>query len=79
MMASMPAFMSSPEACEDLIAKHHPLTHDACLPVPMPIFDLIEVVCIGIFTFDYLARILTVHAVSPSEAGIQLRKDSQAS
>jgi hypothetical protein len=62
--------MAVPASCLALIAAHKPLERDACIPTAIPEFDLIEVICIGIFTVDYLARILTVHSVTPAEAGI---------
>jgi hypothetical protein len=59
MLESMPQFNTTPDACSPTN-----LTVDACRPQPDPIFFVFECVAAGIFTLDYIARALTVHAVS---------------
>jgi voltage-gated potassium channel Kch len=41
-----------------------------CQPVPFHIFEIIEVVCIILFTIDYCARVGTVHCALPEECGV---------
>mmetsp|Transcript_10839 Transcript_10839/g.27955 ORF Transcript_10839/g.27955 Transcript_10839/m.27955 type:complete len:958 (-) Transcript_10839:150-3023(-) len=60
-MESMPEFRETPADCV-LDA----LTLEDCEPRAFPIFAQIEVVCIAIFTVDYIFRVCTVHAVPPS-------------
>merc|ERR1712232_1093373 len=66
-MESMPEYRSRPDECDRLKQAGLPLTVEACEPVPYDIFYTIEAVCIGIFTVDYLARVLTVSSRAPSE------------
>jgi len=65
-MESMPAFRFRPSECNELRSLGLPLTVEACEPRPFAWFFYIEAVCVGIFTLDYFARMLTVHSV-PSE------------
>eukprot|EP00927_Polykrikos_kofoidii_P030417 TRINITY_DN26159_c0_g1_i2.p1 TRINITY_DN26159_c0_g1~~TRINITY_DN26159_c0_g1_i2.p1 ORF type:complete len:896 (+),score=97.92 TRINITY_DN26159_c0_g1_i2:50-2737(+) len=62
-MESMPEFRYRAEEC-----KVH-RTVENCEPKPLPVFYYIEAVCIGIFTVDYLARVLTAHSVSSLMGG----------
>lgn len=71
-MESMPAFRSTPEECKV------PLTVKDCEPRPWPIFVTLEQIAIAIFTVDYVCRILTVHAVSPSECNINSKYGNSA-
>lgn len=64
LLESMPEYRDRPERCAHLKAQGLPLTVEACEPQPQPMFAVFEVICVAIFTFEYLARILTVHAVS---------------
>jgi len=64
LLESMPEYRDRPERCAELYAQGLPLTVEACEPQPRAIFSVFEVICVTIFTFEYLARVLTVHAVS---------------
>lgn len=64
LLESMPECRQRPELCEQLKDRGEALTVEACEPQPTPIFGTLEIVCVAIFTFEYLARILTVHSVS---------------
>eukprot|EP00929_Paragymnodinium_shiwhaense_P049868 TRINITY_DN25151_c0_g1_i1.p1 TRINITY_DN25151_c0_g1~~TRINITY_DN25151_c0_g1_i1.p1 ORF type:complete len:958 (+),score=146.13 TRINITY_DN25151_c0_g1_i1:59-2875(+) len=46
------------------------LTIEDCEPQPHAIFHRVEVVCIIIFTVDYLLRISSVHSVRPTQCGL---------
>eukprot|EP00928_Gymnodinium_smaydae_P026886 TRINITY_DN20970_c0_g3_i1.p1 TRINITY_DN20970_c0_g3~~TRINITY_DN20970_c0_g3_i1.p1 ORF type:complete len:914 (+),score=126.69 TRINITY_DN20970_c0_g3_i1:191-2932(+) len=71
-MESMPMFRRHPPECEQLRALGRPLTVEACEPRPLSIFNLVETLCIIIFTVEYLARILTVHAsAGPGCSGLR--------
>jgi hypothetical protein len=59
-------FRSRPSKCAELYQNDLPLTVEACEPQPHNAFVQLEVVCIIIFTIDYLARIATVHAARES-------------
>jgi len=61
---SMPGFNDTPSQCS--VAR--PTVAD-CTPVPRPVFGIVEVVSIVIFTVDYALRAATVHAALPSELG----------
>jgi len=54
-----------------------------CRPTSHPVFESIELVCIILFTIDYLARILTVHATRniyrAEAASIRVTEANQAS
>jgi hypothetical protein len=69
-MESMPNFKNTPEECNPDAP-----TVDECEPKPLPLFNLIEVVGIAIFTVDYVCRVATVHAVSADDAGIETLED----
>ncbi|CAJ1351007.1 unnamed protein product [Effrenium voratum] len=61
-LESMPGFQQRPGLCDELLAAHEPITKEACEPVPDPSFYYLEVVCISIFTLEYLVRLLTCHS-----------------
>jgi hypothetical protein len=63
-LESMPSFNETPDKCQ--VEK----TVENCEPVPPGAFHTIEVVGIGIFTFDYVMRLLTVHVCNPFECGL---------
>jgi hypothetical protein len=69
LLATMQQFQITPDACNDLLRAGLPLTPSACIPQPQPIFDLLETICIGVFTVEYIARALTLHAVPLELAG----------
>jgi hypothetical protein len=51
-----------PDACAEKIEGGFPVTADDCQPQPKDFFVLLEMICILIFTAEYLPRLLTVHA-----------------
>merc|ERR1711976_868045 len=63
-LESMPSYQFVSDDCN--LAR---LSVDDCKPRPDPFFYTLEVVCIVIFTADYLLRICTVHSVEPYEFG----------
>jgi len=64
-MESMADFKQTPEECS-----LERLTVEACEPVPHGVFYILEVVCIVIFTLDYVLRICCVHATDPMYCGL---------
>eukprot|EP00435_Cladocopium_sp_Y103_P024395 s1962_g6.t1 len=60
-LESMPSFQYRPPLCEELLLAGQPITKIACEPVPDESFFYLEIVCIAIFTIEYLARLLTCH------------------
>eukprot|EP00929_Paragymnodinium_shiwhaense_P097687 TRINITY_DN59311_c0_g1_i2.p1 TRINITY_DN59311_c0_g1~~TRINITY_DN59311_c0_g1_i2.p1 ORF type:complete len:981 (-),score=161.87 TRINITY_DN59311_c0_g1_i2:274-3216(-) len=66
-LESIPGFRERPSECAERLARGLRPTVEACEPVPLPDFFVVETVCIAIFTVDYLARVLTVHASGPAE------------
>jgi len=71
-MESMPQFRKRPSLCAELRARGEAITRQACEPKPDKIFYIIETVCIAIFTIEYFARVLTVHAMASStESGLR--------
>jgi hypothetical protein len=66
MMESMPDYRETPPQCaEDRESGLQP-TVEACEPQPSPVFARLEMVCIIIFSIEYLCRVLTVHATAAS-------------
>merc|ERR1719272_1507081 len=63
---SMPAFQFIKDECN--VAR---LSVDDCQPLPVHFFYQLEVVCIIIFTLDYLARIGLVHSSDLDDCGFQ--------
>eukprot|EP00913_Durusdinium_trenchii_P010702 g10041.t1 len=61
-LESMPSFQYRPALCDALLFAGKPITKKACEPVPDESFFYLEIVCICIFTVEYLARLLTCHA-----------------
>ena len=55
-------FTDHPKECAEKIAQGVPVTEDDCRPVPTAFFDILEVLCVTIFTVEYLPRVLCVHA-----------------
>lgn len=64
-LESMPSFRERPRECELLKVTGRPLTVEACEPKPNPMFWYLELVCIVIFTVDYLARLSMYHSLLP--------------
>lgn len=61
-------FRFKPSKCEHPVCANDDILcpdMTMCAPQPLPIFDIIETVCVGIFTFDYVIRILTVSHIPP--------------
>lgn len=75
-MESMPSFRDRPPECADRRARGLPLRASDCEPRPYEAFHAVEAICIAIFTVDYLARMLTVHALpaSSQEVGGRLAR-----
>jgi voltage-gated potassium channel Kch len=73
-LESMPEFRYTADTC--VLSK---LTVDDCEPRPHPFFHTLEVICIVIFTVDYVCRIATVHSVTPEECGLRMRDDEEES
>jgi len=65
-METIPDFNSTPSTCD-----REKLNADECRPVPADFFWPMEIVCITIFTIEYVARFVTVHAVSAQECGVK--------
>lgn len=63
---SIPEFRVTSDKCEP-----GQLTVENCQPQPGKHFYIVEVVGISIFSVDYLARVLTVHAVAPEDCGLR--------
>lgn len=70
-LESMPAFRHRPLECELLKASGLPLTVDACEPDSDPIFWYVELICIFIFTLEYLVRVSMYHSLL-SGGGVSL-------
>eukprot|EP00929_Paragymnodinium_shiwhaense_P049870 TRINITY_DN25151_c0_g2_i1.p1 TRINITY_DN25151_c0_g2~~TRINITY_DN25151_c0_g2_i1.p1 ORF type:complete len:1096 (+),score=187.23 TRINITY_DN25151_c0_g2_i1:95-3382(+) len=64
-METMPDFRETPEAC-----RPGNLSILNCEPMPAKIFYKIEIVCIAVFTLDYVLRMATVHTARPGECGL---------
>jgi hypothetical protein len=63
---TLPDFMETPKSCN----RTKPTVED-CRPVAHPIFDIVEMICIIIFTVDYVLRVATAHVMTPDECGIK--------
>lgn len=63
-LESVPELRVRPAECQRLRSAGQPLTVDACEPEPHGVFFLFEVVCITIFTIEYVARMSLVHSVA---------------
>jgi hypothetical protein len=72
---STPAARTRPAACR---ANGAAPTQVDCEPVSGRTFELIEMVCIAIFTTDYIARMFTVPFVRAHLAGIKARQGRDA-
>jgi len=55
-LESMPLFQDTPEQCEVEV------TVDNCMPRPAGAFEYIEVICILVFSADYVLRVATAHS-----------------
>lgn len=63
-LESQPEFRSQPaRPCWDA---------RSCMPKPDKAFELIEAICIAVFTLEYLARLFTAHAVRPPPPAIRV-------
>eukprot|EP00929_Paragymnodinium_shiwhaense_P013399 TRINITY_DN12125_c0_g1_i2.p1 TRINITY_DN12125_c0_g1~~TRINITY_DN12125_c0_g1_i2.p1 ORF type:complete len:786 (+),score=141.82 TRINITY_DN12125_c0_g1_i2:136-2493(+) len=71
-MESMPAYNKTPDACDP-----ESLTVIDCRPVPDKSFYLMEMVCVIVFTIDYLVRVSMVHVCRPEECGLVLKDDEK--
>lgn len=68
-LETMPEYRVTPDTCIP-----NRLTVADCEPKPLEIFHHVETVCIGIFTLDYVLRLLLVHAAKPEEDQTGLAK-----
>jgi len=64
-MESIPEFRERPAECAERLQKGLPPTIEDCEPQPDKTFYAIEVVCILIFTVEYLARMVLAHSDRP--------------
>ncbi|CAE7421337.1 KCNB1, partial [Symbiodinium microadriaticum] len=64
LLESIPELSHVPDACDSLV------TVENCRPQPSQAFFQIELVCIIIFTVDYVLRICTAHAMTARELGV---------
>mmetsp|Transcript_65359 Transcript_65359/g.181752 ORF Transcript_65359/g.181752 Transcript_65359/m.181752 type:complete len:895 (+) Transcript_65359:64-2748(+) len=71
-LETMPGFNYTDAACTP-----SNLTVEACTPRPHKSFYAIEVVCIIIFTIDYVTRACTVHAASLDDCRLQPPQDGK--
>jgi hypothetical protein len=67
LMATEPQYMQTPAACFELIKQRKPLESTVCAPEAIPVLQMIEAVCITIFTVEYVGRVLTVHSVDQTK------------
>lgn len=56
MVSTLPSAQEVPSGC-DLVEKNE------CAPEPDPVFDVIEQLCVWVFTTEYIIRLCTVHSV----------------
>jgi len=70
-LETMPQYRERRDACAVPVSPPMTaLTLEACEPRSVPIFAQLETVFIAIFTIEYLARALTVHAVPYTRIGL---------
>jgi hypothetical protein len=55
------SFCSIPPECHAKLRARMMVTDEDCRPVPWPIFQTIETICIVLFTIEYIPRILLAH------------------
>jgi len=70
-LESLPRFKHTPDDCAKRKAAGLALTIKACEPIPDDSFWFVEAICIGIFTIDYVIRLCTVHATTPSNGVVR--------
>ena len=78
LFATMRDYQITPAACTALLRVGSPLSIEACMPQPAPIFETLESITIIIFTVEYVCRALTLHAVPIEFAGFVKAKDEDA-
>ncbi|CAE6958439.1 KCNA5, partial [Symbiodinium natans] len=66
LLESLPEFNYTPAECKPWPE----ITVASCRPVPRPAFEYVELVCMIIFTIDYVLRIVLVHRASPKDIGL---------
>lgn len=69
-METVPSLRKIPAACQSATIPVANLAPESCEPVAISIFEKLESAFIVIFTIEYLARVLTVHAVPAKLAGV---------
>jgi hypothetical protein len=63
----------TPDMCDEPVCNNDPVLcpgYMMCEPVPVPIFDYIEVACVYFFSAEYFLRVLTCWTVSPRIARV---------
>eukprot|EP00929_Paragymnodinium_shiwhaense_P037451 TRINITY_DN19953_c1_g1_i1.p1 TRINITY_DN19953_c1_g1~~TRINITY_DN19953_c1_g1_i1.p1 ORF type:complete len:879 (+),score=155.89 TRINITY_DN19953_c1_g1_i1:159-2795(+) len=70
-LETMPSQQHTPATCNPLA----PTVQD-CEPQAAPIFGILEVISIAIFSVDYVLRVATAHTAFPEEAGIETAEES---
>eukprot|EP00928_Gymnodinium_smaydae_P039375 TRINITY_DN26913_c0_g1_i1.p1 TRINITY_DN26913_c0_g1~~TRINITY_DN26913_c0_g1_i1.p1 ORF type:complete len:841 (-),score=75.29 TRINITY_DN26913_c0_g1_i1:205-2727(-) len=69
-LESMSYFNEIPAACD----LSRPSVNE-CTPQPKMMFGVLEIVCVSLFTLDYLARITVVHTALPRECGVSVKHE----
>ena len=76
---TMPSNRAAPPACAAALAAKLPLTVAMCEPKSGPVFEVVEAICIMIFTVDYALRLLCVGACPPDVAGVRRGRQTELS
>ena len=80
-VSSEPSMNVVPPTCAVPACDHDPDVcpgQTLCAPTPLPIFDIIEDICIYIFTAEYALKLLSCWTVSPRLAGVAPEADAVA-
>jgi hypothetical protein len=80
LLESMQEFRETPQACQ-VFVDNGTLSFafatgqadaELCEPQPFAVFNILEVICISLFTVEYMSRTLCVWAASDTQAGLAL-------
>ncbi|CAE7259378.1 kcna2 [Symbiodinium microadriaticum] len=66
LLESLPEFNVTPAECKPWPE----ITIASCRPVPRPAFEYVELVCMIVFTIDYVLRLALVHRALPQDIGL---------
>lgn len=66
LLESLPEFNVTPAECKPWPE----ITVASCRPVPRPAFEYVELVCMIVFTIDYVLRLALVHRALPQDIGL---------